>query len=354
MRVRLKGVAGSIPLFATLVAAAASFVLALPGCGSPEQASVSNGSLWSVAYRGSPTTPLAAVTFADAHRGWAVGWAGVSVTADGGITWKAQAVPDAVDTLRAICATDSQHVWAMGGEGTPGVLRSVDGGATWSFSRVEGSWWGIAFADARNGWLVGGGRDPAGLDEVIMHTSDGGIHWTEQLAPQKVSLQSVAAVDSGHAWVVGVNSAAGRAAVILATADGGRTWRRQVVAEANGLRSVTFIDRRHGWAVGGAGTVCLTTDGGRHWLVRHVGEIDPLGSRPVLLSVSFPDDRSGWACGATRQAPGKTRAVMMHSGDGGLHWQEQKVGLKGLLECVDFVDATNGWAVGAGAVLRYR
>jgi photosystem II stability/assembly factor-like uncharacterized protein len=68
--------------------------------------------------------------------------------------------------------------------------------------------------------------------------------------------------------------AVGDRGLILATSDGGKNWRKQDSHVTCPLYSVTFVDDRQGWAVGGwpqphsgrsVGVILGTVDGGRTW-----------------------------------------------------------------------------------------
>jgi photosystem II stability/assembly factor-like uncharacterized protein len=331
-------------LAATIVIAGAS------ACGSSAKpVALSAASSWRVQFQASTDSSLMGLAFVDTQHGWVVGWDGVSVTHDGGITWTSQPLPSrAVGGVSHITAVDAMHVWATC-EGNPyGVTRSKDGGRHWQFCVVDRYVTGIAFADAHTGWLVGSAGDPQGLDSAIMKSIDGGATWSQKHFVEKASLAGIAALDSRHAWAVGVKG------LILATADGGRTWLRQLSPTAASLRSITFVDRRHGWATGSEGTIIATADGGRHWRLQLNGPIGTDGQRPVLMSVSFRDRRNGWAVGVAVRAPMKPIAVAVHTFDGGLHWRVENPGLSGGLWAVDFVDLTHGWACGGRVVLKYQ
>jgi len=166
---------------------------------------------------------LYAVKFADEKTGWVVGEFGkILKTTDGGKTWKEQQaslvggeIVDALDlpTFYGIDCIDENECAAVGLDGK--IASTKDGGATWSFQETgtdfseplftvqlfpDGSGWAagvagevlkrergewqpadlgmrvfswlrqVGFADANNGWLVGG----FGL---ILRTKDGGKTW---------------------------------------------------------------------------------------------------------------------------------------------------------------------------------
>jgi len=64
-----------------------------------------------------------------------------------------------------------------------------------------------------------------------------------------------------------------------------------------------------------------------------------------LLSVSFPTEREGWACGRW--------GTVLHTADGGKSWVRQQSGTDYTLSSVFFVDPQNGWAVGDGGTILH-
>jgi photosystem II stability/assembly factor-like uncharacterized protein len=69
----------------------------------------------------------------------------------------------------------------------------------------------------------------------------------------------------------------------------------------------------------------------------------PVKVHQDLLSVSFPTDRDGWACGRW--------GTVLHTADGAMTWNSQKSGTDFTLSGIHFVDALNGWAVGDQGVI---
>ena len=124
--------------------------------------------------------------FADAKTGVIVGGdiddeGGVVIrTADGGATWTIVPSPSKQIPTDVYFA-DASRGWmvgftedASGDAGPSEILTTADGGATWTVqSRVPTSLRAIRFADAQNGWAVG-------ARGKIFRTTDGGATWTEQ------------------------------------------------------------------------------------------------------------------------------------------------------------------------------
>jgi photosystem II stability/assembly factor-like uncharacterized protein len=213
---------------------------------------------------------LVGIAFADASHGWAVGAQGlILATSDGGASWHTQT--SSGPHLWQVACVDARHVWAIGPAGE--LVSTTDGGASWHTSVVPSvahssfGGVGLAFADARRGWIVAG--------HLICRTSDGGATWALQHRRSGEWLAAVACSDARHAWAVG--KAGNDAPLVLATSDGGATWQRQHVGTPGlvygdfALSAVACCGDRLAWA-GSSSQQLLTrtSDGGRTWKVERI------------------------------------------------------------------------------------
>lgn len=227
-------------------------------------------------------------------------------TIDGGRTWALQftnadpkAFFDAMafwDASRGIAFSDSV-------DGQLVILRTVDGGASWT--RVPPG--GLPPALANEGAFAASGTNVAvyGRDHVwigtsvsrVLRSSDGGLTWSATPTPlasgPSSGIFSIAFRDADHGIVVGgdyrkENEAIDNAAV---TNDGGRSWTK--VTGLSGFRSVVSYRP-------GASTAALvavgpqgadeSTDDGRTWT--------PLTGAAGLHTFAFaPTGRVGWGAG---------------------------------------------------------
>lgn len=248
------------------------------------------------------------VTFSDAQSGWLVTDAGtVLATADGGAGWTV--VEKVKLDVKAIAATDYATAWiagngvgASGGPGASAVLRTTDGGTTWTRTSFGDALLAdVAFSDRRHGVLVA-------LDR-IWSTRDGGGAWKLRKQFPMTVLTSVVAGDGGQAWVAGWGTQDGAPAV-WATRDGGATWRRlriDVPAPKPGALQVRQIAGAGGsslWLTCDAG-VLATTDGGRSWELQEVAAGAP-------QAIAAADERHVLA---TTQLP-----AILATSDGGATW----------------------------------
>ena len=170
----------------------------------------------------------------------ATGHATVLYTDDGGITWRlglqaSNAWPvglDAATTSRVWLLTRDNETCSSSNCLSFDLYRSDDGGVTWSnlgnpkASAPEcafGHLSGPLFASADRGWLTdntgaGGVAGATGL----LKSEDGGRTWSCQSPPSQTQL--ISAADPGHIWMTARDSS-GQNTALYASDDGGRSWR---------------------------------------------------------------------------------------------------------------------------------
>jgi photosystem II stability/assembly factor-like uncharacterized protein len=295
---------------------------------------------------------LHAVYFLDENRGWAVGGNGVVLaTTDGGKEWRVLSRPTE-DALRDVYFSDEQNGWLVcersiyklktNDEPLTFLLRTADGGATWTRVNVIGAEPDVRliralFTEGGRGWVFG----EAG---ALYATRDNGASWERQRVPTRYLLLNGSFLDGARGWLVGAG------ATLLQTADGGTTWRagtltgsepptKNNAVETRRVRftSVSFVDEKHGWAVGAEGRVFATRDGGRTWAAQKSNVTADLSD------VKFLDKYEGWAIGA--------EGTLIHTTDGGARWTAEASGTTHALERLFFVGRTRGWAVGFGGTI---
>jgi photosystem II stability/assembly factor-like uncharacterized protein len=226
---------------------------------------------------------------------------------------------------------DKLHGWASGDEST--LVWTNNGGESWNVKRIEVSqigltedmslavpdiiYYGIHFADAQNGWMVGEYGN-------IRHTNDGGKTWDsqhdsllDQLA-ERGGIRDVMSMgaffrvyftDQNKGIVVGAGGAVavtdnggeewrwvsregdnpevpnlhiydvepsrqdgrliaiGTNGLILTSPNGGRTWQPARAPEGiyTWINGIALSNNGKGVTVGGKGTVLLSDDAGQTW-----------------------------------------------------------------------------------------
>jgi len=232
------------------------------------------------------------VDFVTPLRGWAIAATrrgdptkSLLRTDDGGETYAEVASP-----ADSVCFGDERDGWYAG---AVGVMRTIDGGATWTSSLAmplpdwgEGHVWQAAIHCVGRdvSWVLFADGVAAGSQAyAVFRTVDGGVHWAPVVqAPIGPKLGThvgagpsaglIAVVDSRNAWVTGncggceAGGTTGTTS-IEATHDGGLTWDPPVTLPPTGafLQDLQFTDPRRGWLATFSG-LFATTDGGRTWL----------------------------------------------------------------------------------------
>ena len=255
------------------------------------------GATWVQQFRtpmiGTRAVYLRCISFANDQKGW-VGTLTDAYrmfqTIDGGTTWTfVSNLPD--NAPLAICGLYTVNEMVVYASGTnfpykrfpTGVLKTTDGGETWTAINMEGhasNLIDIFFFNEQEGFVVGGfsEKDDPVYDDVVpvvLHTTDGGQTWENRVANLEFE-------QGEWGWkIYFVNNMVGYVSLesfnrgaVLKTTDGGKTWIRLPINDRQGnanLEGVGFITEDRGW-VGGwgnadftAGYTSGTIDGGQTW-----------------------------------------------------------------------------------------
>ncbi len=200
----------------------------------------------------------------------------ISITSDGGRTWRRAVIPAGTDILNDVHFVSATLGWAAGRGGT--VLVTSDGGQSWTRQRTNttAELRGVFFVNDNLGWAVGGSAESA----IVIATQDGGETWTRQSPPADAQLQNVHFVDAANGWAVG------NGGIVLATQDGGTTWRQQAIGTRANLHDVRFVSAVRGWVVGDSGRIFRTTNGGYAPRVE-VAVQNPATNTPITIPTSL-------------------------------------------------------------------
>ena len=264
---------------------------------------------WSII--ASPTrTDLNSVFVVSASRAWIVGDEGeILYTNDGGTSWVRQTlnvnwnpgVGRDFEDLHDVYFIDSQVGWAVGEKGA--ILKTVNQGARWDEigrSDVLKALFSVQFRTPDLGWAVG--------DGIILRTQDGGSTWsrTDSIA----SLNGVYFTSDTKGWAAGESIAGG---IIFSTVDGGSTWSLEASQGLPALNDLEFVDATNGWTVGEGGGILVTTMRDQREMMVAVNPTDPLNV------VAF--SKSNIVTGSVDQL----EINLYHSHDGGRTWNVNKI-----------------------------
>jgi photosystem II stability/assembly factor-like uncharacterized protein len=221
-----------------------------------------------------PDSQVETVTFSDSLRGWLMagtnsGSSSVYATADGAMSW--QRLPDSPIGAYGLSPRGAAEIWSgsFGWTGPPRVSVSNDGGATWrdnplpdppaiSAGEFSTSQWDTTVALLPGVGVLASALCACAPGGPFLFTSfDAGATWT--FVPPPPGL--VAFQDDFHWWAI-------TAGTLYKSGDAGLTWTK-VSNQLPEWQFVPFVfDSKHAWAeitvVGGQG-LALTNDGGLHW-----------------------------------------------------------------------------------------
>jgi len=303
----------------------------------------------------SPTSyPLYSVHAVSRSVAWAAGFTGdffvgyspvVLRTTDGGDNWAIENSDLPGIAAACIFAIDSLHAW-VGGGGWGGVIfATVNGGLSWTEQKypppqsgyaIRGFW----FFDAADGYALGDTGTTGRF--AVLRTSDGGATWTH-LANEPVAgagvytvVNAIYCTDKQHVWFGASNS------LVYRTTDGGGTWSSGTV----GTHELIALAMRDD----SVGIACMkyepplfgrTTDGGATW--QTLAAVKPDRG----WGVAFPVGSKAWVAG---------ESTVACSPDHGASWVlERTEPFSGGLAAISFSDSANGWMVtNRGEILRYH
>jgi photosystem II stability/assembly factor-like uncharacterized protein len=206
------------------------------------------------------------------------------LSTDGGDHWDSTPLPvdliDSVTTTSLAVSRQDSAVMLVGIE-LEGIVRTADGGRTWSDTTLSTnvSINALAFSPRSATTAY------AATDKGIYRTMDGGKSWQSLrhgIQPG-TQFQSVA-VDPGNPRFVLSGTTAGR---FYRSSDGGTTWSAQGKAGGNQINTILFDPARPGLLFAGTNDgdiIYRSDDNGRHWSGQVTG-FDP-GDEILSLAAS--------------------------------------------------------------------
>ena len=279
---------------------------------------------------------------------------GILYSSDTGATWQAGSSGQQYQ-FAAADAVSATNVWAVDTSGA--LLHSTDGARFVEQPnplQADGELMGIAFPDASDGWAVG---DSEGAG-VILHTGDGGATWKPQQSNLSGGLVGVDFLDASTGWAVsddpwGNDTAAD--VTLEHTTDGGATWIPQYIAAGADFTTVDFVNATTGWAAGGwwsfesdwdVGAIWASTNGGYTWTKEKLPK-----EAPEITGLQFVSATDGWAVGTGWDDNGDaTETWLLHTTDGGATWARVPGLDDTLADTVHFLDAQHGWLGGYNGI----
>ena len=252
--------------------------------------------------------------------------------------------------LQAVSVVDSNVVWISGHDAT--VVRTTDGGRTWTRRPVAGAPDSLQFRDihaldARTAWILAAG--PGDMSRIYQ-TDDGGATWSLQWTnPEPAGFYDCLDFWDERRGIAYGDAVDGELR-ILVTDDGGRAWRFVPQAAlppalpgeggfaASGLCVDTHVGGTAWIAAGNAerARVFMTRDYGRSWTTADVpveaGEA--AGLTAIVIDKSVGAAGAGFAFGGNLTITDRRTNNVAFTSDAGRTWT--------LLEPVSFNGAVYG------------
>lgn len=256
-----------------------------------------------------PTPPVATRCVSLVGNRIFLGGDGLSVSANGGGNWQSYplthegGIPLTGSDLADLHFFDAQHGVAVGfiaGGSEDLILRTADGGQSWSFA-YEGVGDGgffyslndLFFVNANTGWAVGRNGN-------IYKTTNAGQSWSLQPAGTSGEFYSVWFVNASTGFVAGEDG-------LYKTTNGGAVWEP---TSLGGAEQIAFPTAATGYAAAG-NMLSKTTDGGDNWTSVPLPQMDG-----YINDVYFHDADTGYLL---------FNNTIVRTLDGGISWEEATI-----------------------------
>ena len=267
--------------------------------------------------------------------------------------WEAQVSPVDVE-LRGLSVVSPRVVWASGQRGT--VLHTSDGGAHWTRDTIPGAGAldlrAIAATSATTAHAIS-----IADSSRIYRTTDGGRTWSQRWSATRKGtfLDAIQFWDAQHG--IAMSDPVDGRFLLLTTDDGGDSWQEippdripaAIEGEGGFAASGTCLavwGASHVWIASGGGArarVYHSADRGRTWTVADTPLRGGVASAGIF-SVAFRDARHGVIVGGDYQQWGSHEKTAALSNDGGATWTlvDETVSPAGYRSAVAFVPGTRG------------
>ena len=226
--------------------------------------------------------------------------AGASPSAPAASAWKQQKVPAGLKhvvltgvscaprggrcvTAGYVCARASCGGWEPGR-----ILVTTRPGRRWGVRRSPapfGSPQAVSCPTASACLITGTKKANGKKTAAILRTVNGGRTWSASPLPTKATLTGLSCPSARTCYAVGTTGGAA-ASVVIMTRNGGRTWKLRKLPA--GVTAVTCASPSSCVALG-YGLILTTTDGGTRWLNRHLprsGDLFSTASCPSARCVA--------------------------------------------------------------------
>lgn len=194
--------------------------------------------------------------------------------------------------------------------------------------------------------FVDGRGFAAGAAGTVLRTDDGGATWSGQATGTLADIDRMQVVDADTVVLLG-----GNGCVLRRSDDGGKTYRKVfIVAEGNcpsPVQAFNFVGKQVGYLLLTDGSVMRTADGGETFARQTAvpgTAASPGGGNAKPVDIAFTDEHTGLAFLAPNTVYSTT--------DDGVSWKPVPAVDPGVISRVWFFDKTTGFAVGPDTLLQ--
>ena len=236
-------------------------------------------------------------------------------TVDGGVNWSRVGsqlqIPNA--ELMAVHVFDQQTIWITGKSNR--ILYTTDKAVTWHNFKIDSlvpvNYTSFTASGSKNLWISGEPVNKSHHDSVavIMHSSDGGVTWSQQWLPDSLQgvVHSIFALDDSTLY-------AAADGFILKSFNGGQSWFSTFSLLNKRLNAVYAEDINNVWAVGNNDALYHTKNAGLAW-----DTIKPQVTGNNLLGVTANGAaQKVWIVGSNANNVGK--GIILYSNNDGVTW----------------------------------
>lgn len=204
-----------------------------------------------------------------------------------------------------------------------GIYYTDDGGENWDYSTItyQNYFTNLFWLDSEFCYTSGSGG-------MIMHSSDGGLQWTELSSGFRANLNDVLFIDELNGIIVGSN---GEEEKIYTTDDGGFSWEQSSIdtnISTSYLKALVYSPNGKAWAVGWW-NMLSSDDHGATWQV-----VDNGFEGFAYNDIELYQDQFLWA--------GGTYGHMIRSNDQGATWEDISLPFEDHINIIAFCDSLHG------------
>jgi photosystem II stability/assembly factor-like uncharacterized protein len=246
-------------------------------------------------------------------------------------------------SIRGLSVVNEHCLWISGSGGT--VMRSTNSGETWLDCSIkqeaDNDFRSIHAIDSLHAYVIGV-NNPA----KVYCTSDGGRSWetADSISAQGLFFNSLKF--AGKERALAVSDPTDGYFYVLKTTDGGYSWHRVTTlppaldGESNFAASNTcieYLEDGSAWMVTGGpeARVYYSKDDGNNWHV--VATPVKAGTNANgIYSIAFENKQNGIAVGGSYISHEENDSIAAYSHDGGLNWQLAQTMPSGFRSCIQY------------------